>query len=60
MIQILGYRSYQEVCNHCDAILSYSTKDIKTQDNREGYNRQDRYIECPNCLHKIPVSLKIH
>lgn len=60
MIQVLGYRAYQETCDYCDAILSYNRQDVKTEDNREGYNRQDNYIQCPNCLHKIYVSMKLH
>ena len=59
MIQVLGYRTYQETCDYCDAILSYTRRDVKTED-RGPVLAPEKFIECPNCHHKIPVPLKLH
>jgi hypothetical protein len=59
MIKVLGYRTYQETCNTCDAILSYGKSDVKTEGCVHGLS-PDKYIQCPNCHEKVYVSTKVH
>jgi len=62
MVQVLGYVTYKQTCENCDAILSFQKADVKLKDvytSSQSYV-QDKYVECPNCNTEVFVSMKLH
>ena len=62
MVQVLGYVTYKQTCENCDAILSFQKADVKLKDvyTSSQSHAQDKYIECPNCHTEVFVSMKLH